>query len=131
LRFFKSSSCRKSTSGLEAWIMGSEFCTLAYSEEVALAVEVLVFFFCSDVIVFLSDYSCSKERHTKRYSQTSKPWYERKESLKDCIPLLDGVIIPNAVRECKTIPGFFRKILRRFFICHIVSQRHKYLFVLK
>ena len=63
--------------------------------------------FCPDEIVFLSDYSCSTERHTKRYSQTSKPWYEHKESLKVCIPLLDGVIIPNAVRECKTIVGFF------------------------
>jgi hypothetical protein len=76
---------------------------------------------CSDEIKFLSNYACPTERHTKRYAQTSKPWYEHKVSLKECIPLLDALIIPKAVRECKTILGHFAKFPMYFYLPYCIT----------
>ena len=117
-------ACRKITTiGFHAETLGSIVMDIGLSGRGCLGGDRFGLFVSQISNVFLSHYCCSTGRSYETCSQTKKPMYEHNESLKICIPLLDSLIIPKGVLECKASHGFC-KILFCFSVssCIIVMQ---------
>ncbi len=72
-------------------------------------------------IFFMTCFFALQNGDTKRCSQVGTPSCINNERLNVSIPPLDALIIPKAVRDCKTIHNLFAN-LSDVFLSHIVSQ---------